>query len=72
MKFLTPLVECKVYYLIIYVKFKGWRLNMEDSHIADLTSLGKGKYIFGVFDGHGGLNICKLFNLYRYGSSRVC
>jgi len=42
---------------------------MEDSHIADLTSLGEGKYIFGVFDGHGGLNICELFNFIRYGSS---
>ena len=28
---------------------------MEDSHIADVTSLGQGKYIFGVFDGHGGI-----------------
>ena len=26
---------------------------MEDSHIADLN-LGTNKYIFGVFDGHGG------------------
>jgi len=42
---------------------------MEDSHIADLTSLGEGKYIFGVFDGHGGLNIRELYNFYRYGSS---
>ena len=29
---------------------------MEDSHIADLEHLGDGKYIFGVFDGHGGKN----------------
>jgi serine/threonine protein phosphatase PrpC len=26
---------------------------MEDSHIADLN-LGNDRYIFGVFDGHGG------------------
>ena len=30
---------------------------MEDSHIADLTSLGEGKYIFGVFDGHDVYNV---------------
>ena len=27
---------------------------MEDSHITDTTSLGKGIYLFSVFDGHGG------------------
>jgi protein phosphatase 1G len=32
---------------------QGWRVSMEDSHIADLK-LGEGRYIFGVFDGHGG------------------
>jgi hypothetical protein len=29
---------------------------MEDSHIADLD-LGNDRYIFGVFDGHGGFPI---------------
>jgi len=32
---------------------KGWRVSMEDSHIANLN-IGKGLYLFGVFDGHGG------------------
>jgi protein phosphatase 1G len=31
----------------------GWRVSMEDSHIANLK-IGKGIYLFGVFDGHGG------------------
>jgi len=30
---------------------------MEDSHIADLKNLGQGKYVFGVFDGHGGMEV---------------
>lgn len=33
---------------------QGWRNTMEDSHIADTTTLGKGIYLFSVFDGHGG------------------
>jgi serine/threonine protein phosphatase PrpC len=36
------------------IYFKGWRVSMEDSHIADIDSLGKNISIFGVFDGHGG------------------
>ena len=32
----------------------GWRVSMEDSHIANLK-IGKGIYLFGVFDGHGGI-----------------
>lgn len=30
---------------------------MEDSHIADFKSLGKNNFIFGVFDGHGGMEV---------------
>lgn len=33
---------------------QGWRNTMEDSHITDTTTLGKGLYLFSVFDGHGG------------------
>ena len=47
----------------------GWRISMEDSHIADLKELGDNKYIFGVFDGHGGKSALILLNIFRYGSS---
>ena len=35
---------------------QGWRLNMEDSHIANLNFDNQNdmKALFGVFDGHGG------------------
>ena len=33
---------------------QGWRNTMEDAHITDTTTLGKGVYLFSVFDGHGG------------------
>ena len=33
---------------------QGWRKRMEDSHISDIN-IGK-QYVFGVFDGHGGIN----------------
>ncbi len=33
---------------------QGWRKTMEDSHIAELD-LGNGVSVFGVFDGHGGI-----------------
>jgi serine/threonine protein phosphatase PrpC len=34
---------------------QGWRLNMEDSHIANLQfEKSKNHSLFGVFDGHGG------------------
>jgi len=35
---------------------KGWRIKMEDSHIAS-DSLSNGVSIFGVFDGHGGQEV---------------
>ena len=31
----------------------GWRLYMEDGHVAQLD-LGNGNSLFAVFDGHGG------------------
>ena len=30
---------------------------MEDTHVTDTTSLGKGIYLFSVFDGHGGSEV---------------
>ena len=56
-RFLTPHLECKVTINLKVTEvyfYLGWRTSMEDSHIADLEHLGDGKYIFGVFDGHGG------------------
>lgn len=35
---------------------QGWRNTMEDSHIVELD-LGSGVSFFGVYDGHGGMNI---------------
>ena len=35
---------------------QGWRKRMEDSHISDMN-IGNGKTcVFGVFDGHGGID----------------
>jgi len=37
---------------------QGWRLNMEDSHVANLKFMGNDKKaLFGVFDGHGGREV---------------
>ena len=38
---------------------QGWRLNMEDSHVAELSmdSNGDKNSLFGVFDGHGGREV---------------
>jgi serine/threonine protein phosphatase PrpC len=38
---------------------QGWRKRMEDSHIADLDVGGKGIFVFGVFDGHGGKEVAQ-------------
>jgi hypothetical protein len=37
---------------------QGWRKNMEDSKITELSvKVGNKNYcVFGVFDGHGGIN----------------
>jgi len=35
----------------------GWRVSMEDSHIANFTDMGQNIAIFGVFDGHGGKHL---------------
>jgi len=32
---------------------------MEDSHIADLDLDGKNHHLFGVFDGHGGMEVAE-------------
>jgi len=37
---------------------QGWRLNMEDSHVANVKFMGtQNKALFGVFDGHGGREV---------------
>jgi len=37
---------------------QGWRINMEDSHIAnDRFSEEDDRALFGVFDGHGGREV---------------
>lgn len=33
---------------------QGWRLTMEDAHIADVKTIGNNSGIFAVFDGHAG------------------
>jgi len=48
-------VACKVFYFLFSYFWLGWRVSMEDSHIADLE-LGNKRAIFGVFDGHGGFH----------------
>lgn len=35
---------------------QGWRMNMEDAHIAKLD-VQNGIHVFGVFDGHGGREV---------------
>ena len=35
---------------------EGWRRSMEDAAIAELD-IGNGNSLFGVFDGHGGINL---------------
>ena len=35
---------------------QGWRMNMEDAHIAQLD-IDNDTHIFGVFDGHGGKEV---------------
>ena len=35
---------------------QGWRMSMEDSHIAELD-IEKDTHVFGVFDGHGGREV---------------
>mmetsp|Transcript_25405 Transcript_25405/g.28209 ORF Transcript_25405/g.28209 Transcript_25405/m.28209 type:complete len:219 (+) Transcript_25405:90-746(+) len=42
---------------------QGWRKTMEDTYIANTTSLGDGIYIFSVFDGHGGSEVSKYLKL---------
>jgi len=40
----------------VMVGMQGWRINMEDSHIANLDFTPESS-IFGVFDGHGGVEV---------------
>ena len=48
-----PVVACKVFCNYKSSLNLGWRVSMEDAHIANIN-LGEDIYIFGVFDGHGG------------------
>jgi len=43
---------------------QGWRINMEDAHIA-ITKFGEDSKaaLFGVFDGHGGILECLMYSL---------
>jgi len=44
-------------------QMQGWRLNMEDAHIANPKFLGnEDKAVFGVFDGHGGREVAVYCN----------
>jgi len=38
--------------------YLGWRINMEDAHIA-ADNLPNNISLFGVFDGHGGPEVAK-------------
>jgi len=42
---------------------QGWRLNMEDAHIANPEFMNNPeKAVFGVFDGHGGREVAVYCN----------
>lgn len=42
---------------------QGWRLNMEDAHVANCNFLNSSeKALFGVFDGHGGREVAVFCN----------
>lgn len=44
-------------------QMQGWRLNMEDAHIANPKYSGdENKAVFGVFDGHGGREVAVYCN----------
>lgn len=49
---------------VLYVgtEIRGWRTTMEDAHICemDIKDNGDDISIFGVFDGHGGIEVAKL------------
>ncbi len=52
------LLACKVpcHYRDKTLQYLGWRVNMEDAHIAKFDIENNGKtHVFGVFDGHGGM-----------------
>jgi len=44
-------------------QMQGWRLNMEDAHVANGNYSGSpNKALFGVFDGHGGREVAVYCN----------
>jgi protein phosphatase 1G len=45
------------------VEMQGWRRSMEDTNMACLD-LGDGNSFFGVFDGHGGIEVAKYVRKY--------
>lgn len=38
----------------IYISYVGWRIYMEDAHIAVSPLSDKKNSLFAIFDGHGG------------------
>jgi len=42
---------------------QGWRLNMEDAHIAN-AEFANNSALFAVFDGHGGSEVAKFCGKY--------
>ena len=42
---------------------QGWRSNMEDAHLAEMH-LDNRHSLFGVFDGHGGVEVAKYCSIY--------
>jgi|APFre7841882793_1041355.scaffolds.fasta_scaffold115838_1 protein phosphatase 1G len=46
------------YLRFVTASMQGWRLNMEDSHLAEVKFMDSDqKALFGVFDGHGGREV---------------
>lgn len=49
----------KLGYRYAMTSMQGWRLSMEDAHIANDNIDGQGMGLFAIFDGHGGIEVAK-------------
>ena len=49
----------KMAYRYAMTSMQGWRLSMEDAHIANDNIDGNNTGLFAVFDGHGGIEVAK-------------
>lgn len=49
----------KLGYRYAMSSMQGWRLSMEDAHIANDNIDGQNTGLFAVFDGHGGIEVAK-------------